>query len=235
MRRFVVYHGQRHPKELGAAEIRDFLGHLATRERVAPSTQNQALSGLFFLYRSVLAIELDPLGEVVRAKRPAPVPVVFTRSEALAVLGRLEGQPALVASLLYGSGLRLKEGLELRVKSNIDFERQEIVVRRGKGARERTTMLPGRICEPLQRLRYHLHPSAVQKGVRRAIRAEGIQEPASCHTFRHSFAAHLLEAGYDIRTVQELLGHRDVRTTMIYTHVLNRGGGGVQTPLDVHA
>jgi integron integrase len=288
IRRFVISYGKRHPAELGAKEIRDFLGVLATRGRVSASTQNQALAALQFLYRSVLGIELEPLGEVVRARRRRRLPVVLTAEEVRVVLSRLEGVSFLVASLLYGSGIRLMECLRLRVK-DIDFDRRGVAVRNGKGGADRMTMLPDRMVEPLRQhltmvravhtrdlsmgfgevdlphalgrkyrsagrewkwqyvfparnrtrvptggqvRRFHLHPTAVQKAVRRAVRDAGITKPASCHTFRHSFATHLLEAGYDIRTVQELLGHRDVRTTMIYTHVLHRGGGGVRSPLD---
>ncbi|MEX2572356.1 MAG: integron integrase [Gemmatimonadota bacterium] len=289
IRRFVLFHGKRHPSGMNAAEVRRFLEHLAVRDRVAAPTQNQALAAILFLYRSVLDIELDSLGQVVRARRSKRLPVVLTRAEAHNVLARLQGTSWMVASLLYGSGLRLSEALRLRVK-DLDFGRAAIVVRHGKGGRDRDTMMPAALIDPLRAhlrtvraihardlaagfgetdlpfalarkypsagldwrwqfafparnrthdtdrsvaRRYHLHPTAVQKAVRRAVRESAISKPASCHTFRHSFATHLLEAGYDIRTVQELLGHRDVRTTMIYTHVLNRGGGGVRSPLDL--
>lgn len=288
IRRFVIHHGMRHPRELNAEDVRTFLGHLAVTGRVSASTQNQALAALLFLYRSVLRIELEPLGAVVRARRTRRLPVVLTRTEVMEVLAHLDGVPLLVASLLYGSGLRLMEALRLRVK-DLDFARSAVLVGHGKGGKDRVTMLPVRLVDPLRGQlravrtvherdlaagfgevdlpfalarrypnagrdwrwqfvfpsrsrtaleerrvvrRWHLHPTAVQKAVRRAVRESKIAKPASCHTFRHSFATHLLEAGYDIRTVQELLGHRDVRTTMIYTHVLNRGGGGVRSPLD---
>jgi integron integrase len=265
-----------------------FLSHLAVHGRVSASTQNQALSALLFLYRDVLASDIGWLDEVVRARRPERVPSVLTREEVAAVLGHMRGPEALIASLLYGSGLRLLEGCRLRVK-DVDLARGEIVVRDGKGARDRVTMVPGRLVPPLatqlervrqqhgedvgsgrgsvelpdalarkypraafelawqwvfpatrhyrdpasgMERRHHLHESVVQKAVRAAVQRAGIARRASCHTLRHSFATHLLEAGYDIRTIQELLGHRDVSTTMIYTHVLNRGGRGVRSPLD---
>ncbi len=287
-RRFILFHDKRHPKEMGAAEVSAFLTALATRGRVAASTQNQALNALVFLYRRVLGIELGELDAIVRAKRPLRLPVVLSESEVSALLANLAGEPRLVAGLLYGAGLRLLEGVSLRVK-DLDFSRGEILVRDGKGRKDRVTMLP-RALEPALReqlekaraswgldsrdgsagaalpdalarkypnashewgwqwlfpatrrfveretgraLRWHVHESVVQRAVKRAVRAAGIAKPASCHTLRHSFATHLLAHGYDIRTVQELLGHRDVSTTMIYTHVLNRGGRGVRSPLD---
>jgi integron integrase len=288
IRRFVLFHGKRHPSLLGVAEIRSFLSELATRGRVAASTQNQALSALLFLYRHVLEIELPPIGEVVRARRPRKLPVVLTVREVASVLAELKGVHSLVGGLLYGSGLRLLEGLRLRVK-DIDFAKRVITIREPKGGRDRVGVLPERLIPSLELHlasarhlhmkdlragfgdvllpgalarkypaagrswgwqyvfpaanrsvdprtgtvgRHHLHATAVQKAVRRAVREAGISKPATCHTLRHSFATHMLEAGYDIRTVQELLGHRDVRTTMIYTHVLNRGGRGVQSPFD---
>lgn len=288
VRRFILYHGKRHPREMGASEVEVFLSHLAVDRRVAASTQNQALSALLFLYREVLGVELPWLDGLVRAKRPARLPVVLTAAEVRALLANLEGSAWLAANLMYGSGLRLMETMRLRVK-DVDLARREVTVRDGKGGKDRRSMLPERLVEPLQRQlervqalhaqdraanlpgvevpgalarkypnagrelawqfllparqpgidphsgvrrRHHLHPSAVQRAVRRAVRAAGILKPASCHTLRHSFATHLLEAGYDIRTVQELLGHKDVSTTMIYTHVLNRGGRGVVSPLD---
>jgi integron integrase len=289
VRRFIVFHGRRHPRELGAADVAAFLSWLATERRVSASTQNLALSALLFLYREVLHADIGLVEGVVRARAPVRLPVVLTKAEVSAVLGRLTGTPALVAALLYGSGLRLQEAITLRVK-DIDFGRNEITVRRGKGQKDRRTMLPLAIKErlashlalvreqhasdlasgcgrvvlpdaldrkfvnagtewawqfvfPAARIcsdprwgapsRFHLHDSAVQRAVALAVRQSGIAKRASCHTFRHSFATHLLEAGYDIRTVQELLGHSDVSTTMIYTHVLNRGGLGVRSPADL--
>ena len=289
VRRFVLFHGKRHPTEMGAAEIRAFLTHLAVEGQVAASTQNQALSALVFLYRHVLQQELDELGDVVRARRPARLPTVFTRDEVGRVLAVLQGRHALMAGLLYGSGLRLLECVRLRAK-DLQWEPAQIVVRDGKGQKDRVTVLPARLVEPLRlhlrqvrRLheddlragygevflpdalgrkypgaarswgwqyifpaakrsidprsgverRHHASEDGLQRAVRAAVRRAAIVKPGSCHTLRHSFATHLLEAGYDIRTVQELLGHQDVRTTMIYTHVLNRGGRGVQSPLDL--
>lgn len=288
IRRFILFHGKRHPREMGAPEVEAFLSDLAVQRNVAASTQNQALAAILFLYRDVLGIELPWLQDVVRAKRPARLPVVLTRREVEAVLARLDGRDWLMASLLYGAGLRLMECVRLRVK-DIDFAMRQIVVRDGKGAKDRVTMLPEKLLSPLQlqlkkakalhdadlaagfgevhlpyalaqkypnasrewgwqyvfpasrrsidprsgvERRHHLDPKTLQRSVRNAVRAAGLAKPASCHTFRHSFATHLLEAGYDIRTVQELLGHADVKTTMIYTHVLNRGGRGVRSPLD---
>jgi len=286
--RFVRFHGLRHPEELDGSDIEAFLSHLATRRHVAASTQNQALNAIVFLYRNVLRKDVPELEEFVRAKKPRRLPVVLTKDEVARVLSHLEGTPFLVSSLLYGGGLRLMEALRLRVK-DVDFAKSQVLIRDGKGGKDRVTVMPARIAEPLRlhlrsvRLlhetdiragfgavhlpnalaikypnaprawgwqyvfpapgrsrdprsgeirRHHLHESVVQKAVRRAVVRAGIDKPASCHTFRHSFATHLLENGYDIRTVQELLGHADVRTTMIYTHVLNRGGRGVHSPLD---
>ena len=288
IRRFVRYHGTRHPSALGVTDVRDFISSLAIRDGVSASTQNQATAALSFLYRDVLGAPLEAVGEVMRAKRPHRMPVVLTRGEVDEVLERMRGPGLLVASLLYGSGLRLMEAMTLRVK-DLDFAQGAILVRGGKGAKDRITMLPAAFAQPLQRhlgrvrathqrdlaagggrvvlpdalarkfprhatswpwqwvfpaarrypdpvtgepRRHHLHESAVQRAVHDAILSAGITKRASCHTFRHSFATHLLEDGYDIRTVQELLGHRDVATTMIYTHVLNRPGRGVLSPLD---
>ncbi|OGB92016.1 MAG: integrase [candidate division NC10 bacterium RIFCSPLOWO2_02_FULL_66_22] len=288
IRRFIFFHGKRHPREMGAPEAEAFLSHLATAGRVAPSTQNQALSALLFLYREVLALELPWLDGVVRAKRSQHVPVVLSENEVRALLARLDGTKWLVASLLYSTGMRLLEGLRLRVK-DVDFERREITVRDGKGAKDRRTMLSERLLEPLRThlakvrelheqdlvegfgdvhlpfalarkypkagrswpwqyvfpsgsrstdpldgviRRHHLDEKIVQRAVSSAGRAARIAKPVSPHILRHSFATHLLAAGYDIRTVQELLGHSDVSTTMIYTHVLNKGGRGVTSPLD---
>ena len=288
IRRFILYHRKRHPKDMGEKEVAQYLSSLATYGRVSASTQNQALSALLFLYQDVLGRKLEWLQGVVRAKRPVRLPVVLTRQEVDAVLVRLRGSHWLMASLMYGAGLRLMECCRLRVK-DLDLSRGEITVRDGKGAKDRVTLLPaslrrsmaeqldkvyrlhqhdlqsGRGIAPLPgalerkypgapkelgwqwvfpatrfyrdsqtgRLhRHHLHETAVQRAVKDAMHAAHIAKHASCHTLRHSFATHLLESGYDIRTIQELLGHADVSTTMIYTHVLNRGGRGVRSPLD---
>ena len=288
IRRFIVFHGMRHPRELGAAEIASFVTWLAVEQHVAASTQNQALSGVLFLYRDVLRIDIGDVVVPPRARMPARVPVVLTPAEARAVIDAIDGVPRLVAMLLYGAGLRLQESLELRVK-DVDFERREITVRRGKGQKDRRVMLPealrapllrhlagvrrthasdladghgrvvlpdalerkfpnaprewawqfvfpaGRICRDARfgpPSRYHLHESVIQRAVANAARSVGIGKHVGCHTFRHSFATHLLETGSDIRTVQELLGHADVSTTMVYTHVLNRSRLGVASPLD---
>ena len=289
VRKYVVFHGRRHPDELGEAEINAFLSDLAVTRKVSASTQNQALSALLFLYRDVLGRTVDSLGDVVRARRPARLPVVLTRDEVRRVLANLSGREKLVATLLYGAGLRLLDALRLRVK-DVDFALNQIVVRDGKGQKDRHTMLPLALKPALTahlrtvrarfeadlaanradvhlpdaiRLKYpaaarawgwqwvfpadrpsedprtgvsrhhHLPETLVQRAVKRAVARAGIAKPASCHTLRHSFATHLLESGTDIRTIQELLGHSDVATTMIYTHVLNRAGGlGVKSPLD---
>jgi integron integrase len=281
--------------ELGEAEITAFLSDLAERGKVSASTQNQALAALLFLYRHVLKRSLPWLADVVRAKKAVRVPVVLTREEVRVVFSSLEGVPRLVAMLLYGGGLRLTEAVQLRVQ-DLDFARGEILVRAGKGDKDRHTTLPKSVVEPLKahlkrakqkwradqglaedgaepaggvriplpgaiarkyagaerqwnwwwvfpaarvhsdpaggRWRFHVHPTAIQRAFKQAVQRSGITKRASCHTLRHSFATHLLEDGYDIRTVQELLGHRDVTTTMIYTHVLNRGGRGVRSPAD---
>jgi integron integrase len=288
VRRFILFHGKRNPADMGEPEITRFLSSLATDGRVSASTQNQALSALLFLYQEVLGRDLEWLKDVIRAKRPVRLPVVLTRDEVGAVLRELRGVTWLMASLMYGSGLRLMECCRLRVK-DIDLARGEIVVRDGKGGKDRVTLLPATLRQPIAshldqvfrlhqqdlrrgdgraplpgalvrkypnapaewgwqwvfpatrfyretgtgiRYRHHLHESVVQRSVKEAVRLARIHKPASCHTLRHSFATHLLEAGYDIRTIQELLGHSDVATTMIYTHVLNRGGRGVKSPLD---
>ena len=289
VRRFVRFHGLRHPAEMGEAEVLAYLTHLTARGRVSYSTQMQALSALLFLYRDVLGRPLGDVRGLVRARGPRRVPVVLTSAEVGRMLEGLEGDAWLVAMVLYGAGLRLLEALTLRVK-DVDLERGEIRVRRGKGGRDRVTVLPARLKEPLgahlarvreqhrhdlaagggrvalpgalerkapawaaawawqwvfparrqyqdretgERRRHHLHPTVVQRAVAEAVRASGLGKRATCHTLRHSFATHLLEAGYDIRTVQELLGHSDVSTTMVYTHVLNRGGLGVRSPADL--
>lgn len=273
---------------MGEPEINAFLTHLAVKEKVSASTQNQALSALLYLYRHVLKREVGSLGEVVRARKPKRLPVVMTRHEVKAVLAQLGGDKWLMASLLYGAGLRLMECLQLRVQE-IDFQSSEIIVRDGKGGKDRRTMLPQSLIPPLQEHlrkvkalhekdlaegwgrvqmpdalerkypnapaewrwqwifpqenrwvnpqtkeqgRHHMDESLIQKAVKDAVGRAGLTKRATCHTFRHSFATHLLEAGYDIRTVQELLGHSDVKTTMIYTHVLNKGPSGVRSPVD---
>lgn len=288
IRRFILFHGKRHPEQMGAPEVEAFLTHLAVNGNVAAATQNQALAALLFLYREVLAVELPWLDGVTRAKKPPRLPVVLTETEVRAVLSQLDGVHHLIASLLYGSGLRLMEAIRLRVK-DVDFERLEITVRQGKGAKDRRTMLPRTLISPLQAQlervrffheqdlknnvapvylphaldrkypnagrelgwqymfpaselatdprtgitrRHHFGEQAFQRAMKAAVRRANIVKPASSHTLRHSFATHLLENGYDIRTVQELLGHNDVRTTQIYTHVLNRGGNAVRSPLD---
>jgi integron integrase len=288
IKRFIRHFGKRHPRDLGAAEVSEFLTHLAVAGQVAASTQNQAKSALLFLYREVLDVELPWLDDVESAKAPRRLPVVLTQAEVVALLARLEGTNALVCRLLYGTGLRIMECLRLRVK-DVEFERGEILVRDGKGFKDRVTMLPTslapllrehmvRVAElhrqdlvaghgevwlpyalerkypnagrewawqyvfPSAKLsvdprsgvvrRHHVADQAVQRALKLAVRAAGVAKPATPHTLRHSFATHLLESGYDIRTVQELLGHSDVSTTMIYTHVLNKGGRGVRSPLD---
>lgn len=288
MRRYVNFYSRRHPREMGAHEVESFLTHLAVDAHVSASTQSQALQALLFLYRHVLEIELPWLENVTRARRPKRLPVVLTGAEVYTVLAQLEGTPWLVANLLYGSGLRLLEALQLRVKDLV-VERSEIIVRDAKGGRDRVTVLPASIVDPLRvhlaklhlrfnqqlgsndpgvslpsalahkfphygkqwgwqyvfpaaslcedpytgkPIRHHIHEKAIQRAVQAAVRRAGITRPASCHTFRHCFATHLLESGCDIRTVQELLGHADVRTTMIYTHVLGKGAMGVKSPLD---
>jgi integron integrase len=288
LRRYLAFHNRRHPRELGAPELEQFLTHLAVHGKVSAATQNQALQALLFLYRHVLQIELPWLNDLTRASQPKRLPVVLDRTEVRALLSQLRGTPWLVANLLYGSGLRLMEGLRLRVK-DLALERAELIVREGKGGKDRVTMLPAMLDPQLRahlsRLRswydderrrqqpgvsvpfalarkypqaatqwgwqylfpsavlcrdpysglparHHLHEKVVQRAVQAAVRKAGISRPASCHTLRHCFATHLLEDGYDIRTVQELLGHSDLKTTMIYTHVLGKGAMGVRSPLD---
>ncbi len=289
IKRFIRHFGKRHPRDLGAADVEAFLSHLAMAGGVSAATQNQAKSALLFLYKEVLGDELPWLGEVESAKVARRLPVVLTRNEVASVLSQLQGSQALIVRLLYGTGMRLMEGLRLRVK-DVDFERGEILVRDGKGAKDRVTMLPASIAPALREhlgrvgalhrqdieagygevylpyalarkyplaarewgwqyvfpsnkrsldprsgltRRHHVQDQAVQRALRQAVRDAGLVKPATPHTLRHSFATHLLQSGYDIRTVQELLGHADVSTTMIYTHVLNRGGRGVNSPLDV--
>lgn len=288
IKRFIYWSGRRHPAMLGEAEVTAFLSHLAAERNVAASTQNQALAALLFLYKQVLGRDLGWFDDLVRAKRPVRMPVVLSRGEVKALLAQLRGAPRLMASLLYGGGLRLMECLRLRVK-DVDFAYRQILVRDGKGAKDRVTMLPDVAVQPLhaqlgevKRLqeidlregfgevhlpyalarkypragyewgwqyvfpasrrsadpddgvirRHHLDESVPARALKEARRDAGIAKPVSAHTLRHSFATHLLESGYDIRTVQELLGHSDVSTTMIYTHVLNKGGRGVKSPLD---
>ncbi len=288
IRRFLKAAGRRPPQEIGAPEIQQFLTDLAVKGCVAASTQNQALSAILFLYKEVLGRDLPWFDDLVHAKRPVRLPVVLSESEVMRLLDHVEGMPRLMTRLMYGSGLRLLECCRLRVK-DLDFDRQEITVRAGKGDKDRQTMLPAAIAADLRRhigrietlwrrdgrrgyagavlptalerkypnasaewawqwvfpatrpyydrqagalRRHHLHESVVQRAVRRAVVRACLTKPASCHTLRHSFATHLLERGYDIRTIQELLGHVDVSTTMIYTHVAKTGGRGVRSPLD---
>ncbi|WP_376693994.1 integron integrase [Wenzhouxiangella sp. EGI_FJ10409] len=288
VRRFILFHGKKHPADMGKRELEAFLTYLAVDRNVAASTQNLALSAVLFLYRDVLKIELPWLDDVVRAKKPARMPVVLERDEVRMIMARLPVPQDLVVKLLYGSGLRLTEALRLRIK-DVDLKRRELVIRDGKGAKDRVTVLADACRDGLQlqidqslellaldrklgrggvvlphaldrkypnarfepawqfvfpsrRLamdprsgqvgRHHLFGTTVQKAVKRAARDCGIRKPVTCHAFRHSFATHLLESGADIRTVQQLLGHSDVRTTMIYTHVINRGAMGARSPMD---
>jgi len=288
VRRYVRFHGGRHPRRMGEPEMTAFLSHLASERRVSASTQNQALAALLFLYREVLETPVGWLDAMVRARRPSRRPTVMSHDEVRRVLEAMDGMPRVVAMVLYGSGLRLMEACELRVK-DVDLDRGELVIRHGKGGRDRLTMLPQTLVPVLRQhiervkvlhrrdraagrgavalpdamarkmpsavfhlrwqwlfpatrsyrdpvsgrmVRHHIHETVIQRAVARAAQVAEVGKRVTCHTFRHSFATHLLEAGYDIRTVQELLGHRDVSTTMIYTHVLNKGGRGVRSPLD---
>jgi integron integrase len=288
VKRFVRFYPGQHPRDLGASHVAGFLSHLAERRGVSASTQNQALQSILFLYRNVLQIDLPWLDNVVRARIPKRMPVVLTREEVARLLAQLHGHERLIAALMYGSGLRVSECLRLRVK-DLELTRGELIVRDGKGGKDRVTVLPRSLLVPLRKhlarlhvwflaqraagkpgvsvpqalarkypgaptswgwqyvfpshslcscpytgapVRHHLHEKRMQRAVYAAVRRAKLAKPASCHTLRHSFATHLLEAGYDLRTIQELLGHSDVKTTMIYTHVLNRGGRGVRSPLD---
>lgn len=289
IKRFILFHQKRHPKEMGKAEVEAFLNHLVTNRNVAASTQNQALHALLFLYREVLDKPLPNI-DSIRAKKPKRLPVVLTREEVQAVLKQLSGVHLLIVQLIYGGGLRVNECLRLRVK-DVDFGQKLLIIRDAKGRKDRTTTLPDVVVEKLKShlaevkaqhhrdlqkghgrvdlpyalarkypnankdwgwqyvfpshtlskkpqsdddtlYRHHLHASSIQKAVKQAVKKAGITKHATPHTFRHSFATHLLESGYDIRTIQELLGHKDVKTTMIYTHVVNRGAMGVRSPLD---
>ena len=288
IRRFILFHDKRHPQDMGAVEVSAFLSHLATDRQVAASTQNQAKSALLFLYGQVLKVDLPWMDEIIGGRTQRKLPVVLTPAEIRRLLHELSGLTGLVATLLYGTGMRLMEGLRLRVK-DVELERRELVVRDGKGGKDRVTVLPENLLLPLQTQlalaksmhdadlraglgsvwmpdalavkypsaakswgwhwvfpspavstdprtgqtqRHHLHEQSIQRAVSLAAKRAGIDKPCSPHVLRHSFATHLLQAGYDIRTVQELLGHADVKTTMIYTHVMNRGGRGVRSPLD---
>ena len=287
-RRFIIFHNKRHPQNMGKPEIEAFLTHLAVNRNVSPSTQNQAFNALLFLYRDVLEIEFPENINAFRSKRPARLPTVLTKSETTKIISLIPGFQQIMVKILYGSGLRAIECLRLRVK-DLDFEMSEIFIRDGKGKKDRVTVLPDEIKDPLQKhlvfvkqlhendlskgfgrvylpyalskkfknadlkfawqyifpaksistdprsgkkRRHHIHQSSLNKAVKKAADMACINKHITCHTFRHSFATHLLQDGYDIRTVQELLGHKDVSTTMIYTHVLNRGGRAVRSPLD---
>ncbi len=288
IKQFILFHNKRHPQDMGEREIRDFLSHLAVVRRVSASTQNQALSAILFLYKHVLEKPIGYVSGIEHAKNPQRIPVVFTPAEAQNVLSQLEGTHWLVASLLYGAGLRVMEAIRLRVK-DVEFEYRQVIVRDGKGRKDRVTLLPERLHLPLQlhlervrtlhgqdrahgfgevympyaldrkypnaarewgwqyvfparqrsidprsgkERRHHIGEQSIQRAIRKAVRLVRVHKPATPHTFRHSFATHLLENGYDIRTIQELLGHKDVKTTMIYTHVMRKGASGVHSPLD---
>ena len=288
IKQYILYHGKRHPQEMSVVEVGEFLSYLANERKVAAATQNQALNALNFLYTRVLNQPLGELQGVTRAKRPKRLPVVLSADEVIRLFDQLSGQHLLIAKLMYGSGMRLMETLRLRVK-DVDFSMQAVIIRAGKGNKDRVTILPECLTANMKnqvdrvRLlhksdleagfgeaslpyalarkypqapfqtgwqyvfpsqnrahdprsgkikRHHIHRSSVQNAIKNAVRASGIEKPASSHTLRHSFATHLLESGTDIRTLQELLGHKDVSTTMIYTHVLNKGGRGVRSPLD---
>jgi len=287
IRKFILFHNKKHPSEMGANEIRAYINNLANNHHVSSSTQNQALQGILFLYKNILKKDIGWIKEIKRASRVKHLPLVFSKREAIKILDQLNGVPKLIVSLLYGGGLRLSEGLRLRIK-DIDFDYKQIVIRDGKGEQDRITVLPVSIIPNLKahlnkvylmhktdlkaglgdtilpyalknkypnagkefgwqyvfpsenyvfdnkdniRVRYHIHSSTIQRAIKEAIRKSGVNKPGSPHTFRHSFATHLLENGNDIRTIQELLGHKSLKTTMIYTHVLNRGVG-VKSPLD---
>ena len=288
IKRFILFHGKRHPQEMGKPEIEAFLSHLVMKRNVASSTQNQAFNAILFLYKYALDIDMPEDINALRSKKPVRVPTVMTREETLKLIAMMSGTHQLMAKLIYGCGLRVMECIRLRVK-DIDFEMNQIVVRDGKGKKDRITVLPDGVKQALKehlvyvrrlhqndlargygrvylpnalakkypnadrqwrwqyafpakmlskdprsgtKRRHHLHVSSIQKAIRKAVRLSAVVKPVGCHTLRHSFATHLLAEGYDIRTVQELLGHKDVSTTMIYTHVLNRGGKGVRSPLD---
>lgn len=287
-KRFILFHQVRHPAEMGAEEVNAFLTHLAVKEKVSASTQNQALCALLFLYRHIVGREIGNLGEVIRARKPKRLPVVLSKPEIKSLLTQMTGDKWLMASLMYGAGLRLMECLSLRVQ-NVDFEKKELMIRDGKGGKDRRSVLPSSLVTPLrdhltrvrdihqsdlsagwgrvqmpdaldrkypnapaewgwqwvfpqehrwknsktaEEGRHHVHETVIQRAVKEAVGRAGIVKHVGCHTLRHSFATHLLEDGYDIRTIQELLGHRNVNTTMIYTHVLNKGGLGVRSPVD---